>query len=107
MKTRGGVLWEGTERDLPWQQSGEDVFLFPFSFPTSTLSRLSHVDILTSFLHGKSVQHTFCTAQLLASGQSVLFLFVEMLFSLFCFPVSEFDIKNKPLDLSHQQEVVC
>lgn len=32
MKTRGGVPWEDTDRDLPWQQSGEDVFL-PFFFP--------------------------------------------------------------------------
>lgn len=62
----------------------ERIFFFLF-VSTSTPSHLSHTGILTIFHHGKSVQHTFCTAQLSVTGQSVLVVFVEMLFSLFLF----------------------
>lgn len=84
MKTRGGILLEDRERDLHWQQPGEDFFSSLF-VSTSAPSHLSHTDILAIFHHGKSVQHTFCTAQPSVTGQSVLAVFVEMLFSLFLF----------------------
>lgn len=75
---------EDRERDLPWQKSGEGIFL-SLSVSTSTPFHLSHTDILSIFHRGQSVQHTFCTAQLSVTGRSVLAVFVEMLFSLFLF----------------------